>query len=69
MKKFVLIFIVGVIFAWQSFVGSANALSLSEEIRTIPLNESGETITLSNQEALKGSRLFVSNWRSMSHSR
>jgi len=61
MKKFVLIFIVGVIFAWQSFVGSANALSLSEEIRTIPLNESGETITLSNQEALKGSRLFVSN--------
>ncbi|RMD68688.1 MAG: cytochrome c-550, partial [Cyanobacteria bacterium J149] len=23
MKKFVLIFIVGVIFAWQSFVGSA----------------------------------------------
>lgn len=61
LKKFVLIFIVGVIFAWQSFVGSANALSLSEEIRTIPLNESGETITLSNQEALKGSRLFVSN--------
>ena len=61
LKKIVLIFIAGVIFAWQSFAGNANALSLSEEVRTIPLNEAGETITLSNPEALKGSRLFVSN--------
>ena len=60
-KKIVLIFIAGMILAWQSFAGVANALSLSEEIRTIPLNEAGDTITLSNQEAQKGAKLFVSN--------
>lgn len=61
LKKIVLIFIAGLILAWQSFAGSANALSLSEKVRTIPLNEAGDTVTLSNAEALKGSRLFVSN--------
>lgn len=61
LKKIVLIFITGLVLAWQSFTGSANALSLSDKVRTIPLNEAGDTITLSNAEALKGSRLFVSN--------
>ena len=61
LKKIVLIFIAGVMFAWQSFAGTANALSLSEDARTIPLNEDGETIVLSNQQALQGSRLFVQN--------
>ena len=61
LKKIVLIFIAGVIFAWQSFAGTASALSLNEDIRTIPLNEDGETIVLSNKEALQGSRLFVQN--------
>lgn len=61
LKKIVLIFVAGLILAWQSFTGNANALSLTEKVRTIPLNEAGETITLSNAEALKGSRLFVSN--------
>ena len=52
LKKFVLIFIAGVILAWQSFASSANALSL---------NEAGETVTLTNQEAQRGAKLFGAN--------
>ena len=61
LKKIVLIFIAGVVFLWQSFAGTANALSLNEDIRTIPLNEQGDTIVLSNQEAQKGAKLFTAN--------
>ena len=61
LKKIVLIFIAGMILAWQSFTGSANALSLNEDIRTIPLNEAGETITFTNKEAQKGATLFRAN--------
>ncbi len=46
---------------WQCFTGTANALSLSNEIRTIPLNDLGEEITVSNQEAQLGSKLFVAS--------
>lgn len=51
--------LVGIIFASQFFIGTANALNLSEDIRTIPLNEDGETITFSNREVQMGSTLFV----------
>lgn len=61
LKRLFIVLLVGVMFAWQSFAGTANALSLSEEIRTIPLNEQGDEITLSNQEASLGSKLFVAN--------
>ena len=60
-KKVFLMLLAGIIFAWQSFAGVANALSLNEDIRTVPLNEDGAKITLSNQEAQVGSRLFVDN--------
>jgi photosystem II cytochrome c550 len=61
LKKVFLILVAGVIFAWQSFAGSANALSLSDEIRTIPFNEDGTSVTLSNKEAQLGSKLFIDN--------
>lgn len=61
LKKVFLILLAGMIVTWQSFAGSANALSLSEEIRTVPLNENGDTITLSNEQAQVGSKLFVDN--------
>jgi photosystem II cytochrome c550 len=60
-KKIFLMLLVGIVFAWQSFTGAASALSLNENIRTVPLNEEGAKITLSNQEAQVGSRLFVDN--------
>lgn len=61
MKRFFLIILAGMFLTWQCFAGTANALSLSEEIRTIPLNDAGEEITLSNQEAQRGSKLFVAS--------
>jgi len=61
LKRFLIISFVGLMFAWQSFVGTAHALNLTEENRTVTLNEQGETITLSNQEAQLGSKLFVAN--------
>ncbi len=61
LKKIVLIFLAGVILVWQSFAGTANALSLNENLRTIPVNEDGETVTLTNQQVQKGARLFGAN--------
>ncbi|WP_017294303.1 photosystem II cytochrome c-550 [Geminocystis herdmanii] len=61
LKKVFLILVAGVIFAWQSFAPNANALSLSDEIRTVPLNEDGTSVTLSNKEAQLGSKLFIDN--------
>jgi photosystem II cytochrome c550 len=61
LKRLFLVLLVGVMFAWQLFAGTANALSLSAEIRTVPLNEQGDQITLSNQEVQLGSKLFVAN--------
>lgn len=61
LKKRVFIFLMGILLAWQSFVGEANALKLSEKVRTIPLNEEGDMITLSNQEVAKGAALFKDN--------
>jgi photosystem II cytochrome c550 len=60
-KKVFLMLLIGMFFAWQSFTGMANALSLNENIRTVPLNEDGATITLSNQQAQIGSKLFTEN--------
>ena len=37
-KRFFLILLVGVMLTWQAFTGTADALSLSDEIRTVPLN-------------------------------
>ncbi|MBE9223223.1 cytochrome c-550 [Cyanobacterium stanieri LEGE 03274] len=61
MKRFFLIILAGMFLMWQSFTGTANALSLSEELRTVPLNDQGDFITLSNQEAQLGSKLFVAS--------
>lgn len=60
-KRFFLILLVGVMLTWQAFTGTADALSLSDEIRTVPLNEQGDQITITNQEAQLGSKLFVAN--------
>lgn len=61
LKRLFFVLLIAVMFSWQFFMGTANALSISEDIRTIPLNEQGEKITLSNQEVQLGSKLFVAN--------
>ena len=59
-KRLILIVIATVFFAWQFNSGSADALKIKESIRTVTLNEQGDTIVLSNEEAQSGARLFGS---------
>jgi photosystem II cytochrome c550 len=61
LKRILIMLLVTVMFVWQSFASTANALNLTEENRTVPLNDQGDKITLSNQEAQLGSQLFVAN--------
>jgi photosystem II cytochrome c550 len=60
LKKLILIVVATVFFACQFQIGSANALSIKESYRTVPLNEQGDTIVLSNKEAKLGKKLFGS---------
>lgn len=60
LKQSVWLIIATVFFAFQTFLQSATALELDEEIRTVPLNGEGETVTLSVKEVAKGKQLFNS---------
>ena len=46
------------LFGWGPFTGDAIAAELSADLRTIPLNDAGETITLSVEEFTRGQRQF-----------
>lgn len=58
LKRLILIFVATFFLAWQFQIGSADALSIKESYRTVPLNDQGETIVLTNEQALKGKKLF-----------
>lgn len=58
MKRFILIAVATVFFAFHIAVGSVAAVELSSEVRTVPLNESGDTTVLSLEQVQKGKRLF-----------
>ncbi len=58
-KRFILMAIAAIFFFLQFPIHNANALELTEETRTIPLNEVGETVTLSDQQIANGNRLFI----------
>ncbi len=60
-KRFMWVAIATVLFFCQFHVNSVNALELTEETRTVPLNEVGETVVLSSQEVTQGSRVFNAN--------
>ena len=47
-----------VLFVFQFQPDNAAALELTEETRTVTLNEAGETVVLSSQEITQGQRLF-----------
>ncbi len=59
LKRLILIVFTTVFFAWQLQISSASALDIKEVYRTVPLNDKGETIVLSNKEAQVGKKLFV----------
>jgi photosystem II cytochrome c550 len=47
-----------VLLTFQFTVGSASAVELDKNVRTVPLNAQGDTVVLSLQEVQEGKRLF-----------
>jgi photosystem II cytochrome c550 len=58
LKRYIWLAVATVFFAFQMFVGTANAAELNRDIRTVPLNDQGETIVLSLKQVTAGKRLF-----------
>ncbi|QYO64263.1 hypothetical protein JVX88_31835 [Leptolyngbya sp. 7M] len=57
-KKCIWLVALTVFLAFQMFAGGAVAAELDEATRTVPLNEQGETVTLSLAQVSEGKRLF-----------
>ena len=57
-KRYVWLVAVTVLLAFQLFVGGATAAELDAATRTVPLDEKGETVTLSLEQVSEGKRLF-----------
>jgi photosystem II cytochrome c550 len=57
-KRFILVAIAAVIFTFQYQIAGASALELNKATRSIPLNDTGETVVLSTQEVTNGQRIF-----------
>jgi photosystem II cytochrome c550 len=58
LKKLFWLAVVTVVFTFQALVPSVSATELTKEIRTVPLNPTGDTITLSLKQVKEGKRLF-----------
>lgn len=58
LKRYIWLAIATVFFTVQLFVGSVAAAELDVETRTVPLNGSGETLTLNLKQVKEGKRLF-----------
>ncbi|WP_071517606.1 photosystem II cytochrome c-550 [Geitlerinema sp. PCC 9228] len=58
MKRYIALAVATVFFAFHVLVGSAIAIDLDPEVRTVKLNPEGENITLTNKQAERGKRLF-----------
>ena len=58
LKRYMVLAVATVFFAFELFLGSATAAELDESVRTIPLNDAGETIVLSRQQVQSGRDLF-----------
>jgi photosystem II cytochrome c550 len=58
LKRLIGIILATVLFTFQFVVGSATAVELSVQTRTVPLNDKGDTTVLSLKEIKEGKRLF-----------
>jgi photosystem II cytochrome c550 len=58
MKRFILLAVATVFFAFQLAVGNATAVELDPAIRTVKANQAGDTMTLSLKQVKEGKRLF-----------
>ncbi len=59
MKRIFLTAIATCLFLMSSFVGSASAVELTESTRTVALDESSKTVTLTSQQFANGQKIFV----------
>lgn len=59
-KRFLLLAVATILFAFQILVTSANAIELDTATRTVKLNEAGETVTLTPKQVRTGRELFSS---------
>ena len=60
LKRLILTIVATMFFAFQLNIGSAAALDVDENIRTVKLNSQGEEIVLTNEQVKLGARLFNS---------
>lgn len=58
MKRFLLLAVATIFLFLQVAVGTASAIELDQETRTVPLNEEGQTTVLSLEQVKKGRFLF-----------
>ncbi|AMW29348.1 MULTISPECIES: photosystem II cytochrome c-550 [Arthrospira] len=58
LKRYIWLAVATVFFTFQMWVGNANALELTEELRTFPINAQGDTAVLSLKEIKKGQQVF-----------
>ena len=57
-KRLIGVVVATILLTFQVFIGTATAVELDETIRTVPLNEQGDTIVLSLKQVKEGKRLF-----------
>jgi photosystem II cytochrome c550 len=57
-KQAFLLTLAAFLFIFQLAVSPASASELDAETRTLPVNAAGETVTLTQKQVIKGSRLF-----------
>ncbi len=58
LRRFFMCVAIAALIFFQTAVGYANAVELDAEIRTVPLNDNGDTIVLSLDQVALGRRLF-----------
>ncbi|MFM6182023.1 MAG: photosystem II cytochrome c-550 [Dolichospermum sp.] len=57
-RRLIGVVVATILLTFQILVGSATAVELSADIRTVPLNDKGDTIVLNLEQVRTGKRLF-----------
>ena len=57
-KKLIGLAVVTMLLAFGLVIGNATAVELSKDVRTLPLNDKGDTVVLSLKQIQEGKRLF-----------
>ncbi|MBE9146787.1 photosystem II cytochrome c-550 [Planktothrix mougeotii] len=58
LKRYFWLAVATVFFTFQLFVNQASAVKLTKELRTLPLNDQGETVVLTEKQLSKGKSVF-----------